>query len=189
MSMDIYRLPPPLQQRVMNELQLGEVVYWVGQPDPRRMMLGGFLLWIFFVPWTAFSLFWMAGAAGFSVPDFSNPSALFMLFGIPFVLIGIGGLCAPLWAYVAARHTVYAISNKRAFMLEGKRSVTSESWRPEQLGNIVRTERPDGSGSLVFATETWRDSDGDRRIRRKGFLHVAEVRMVEAHLQRLYATR
>lgn len=189
MSMDMYRLPPALQERVMRELQPGEVVSWVGQPDPRRMMLSGFVLWLFFIPWTAFSVFWIAGASGFRLPDFSELFDFFPLFGLPFFLIGIGGLSSPFWLYRKAGSMVYVVSNKRAFSLSGWRSITVESWRPEQLGSITRTERPDGSGDLVFATEVWRDSDGDRRTRQKGFTGIPDVRMVEGHLQRLVASR
>lgn len=173
----------------MRELQPGEVVTWVGQPDPRRMMLQGFALWLFFIPWTAFALFWMAGASGFRVPEFNEPFDLFPLFGLPFLLIGIGGLSAPFWLKSKARQMIYVVSNKRAFSLTGRRSVTVESWRPEQLASITRTERLDGSGDLVFATETWRDSDGDRRTRQKGFMAIPDVRLVEGHLQRLVTSR
>ncbi|MGB4342661.1 MAG: hypothetical protein WBJ03_03520 [Moraxellaceae bacterium] len=189
MSMDMYRLPQVLQERVMRELQPGEVVSWAGQPDPRRLMLGGFALWLFFIPWTAFSVFWIAGASGFKVPDFSQPFEFFPLFGLPFLLIGVGGLSSPFWIYRKARHMVYVITSKRAFAMTGGRSITVESWSASQLEKIVRTERPDGSGDLVFATEVWRDSDGDRRTRQKGFMGIADVRMVEAHLQRLAALK
>lgn len=187
--MDMYRLTQALQEKILRELQPGEVVMWAGQPDPKRMMLTGFALWLFFIPWTAFSVFWMAGAAGFQVPDFSQPFGLFPLFGLPFLLIGMGGLASPFWMHTRARHMVYVITSKRALAMTGSRATTVESWMPAQLGNITRTERQDGSGDLIFAMETWRDSDGDRRTRPKGFLGIQDVRMVEAQLQRLAAMR
>ena len=79
------KLPADAQARITRELQPGEVVVWAGRPDPDRFMRGGFLLWLFFIPWTAFSLFWMAGASGFRAPDFSGPASFFPLFGLPFL--------------------------------------------------------------------------------------------------------
>ena len=68
----ISALPPQLQQRLMAELRPGEMIAWAGQPRPGRFMMKGFALWLFFVPWTAFALYWMGGAAGFRIPDFRN---------------------------------------------------------------------------------------------------------------------
>lgn len=187
MSMDFLKLPPALQQKVSKELQPGEVVTWAGQPDPNRLMLTGFALWLFFIPWTAFSLFWVAGAAGFKWPDFSTAFSFFPLFGLPFVLIGLGGLSSPFFLRAKARHTIYVITSKRAFSLAGRRTVTLTSWLPEQLGNMVRTERSDGSGDLVFSSETTFNQRGQRREHKSGFFAVRDVRTVEMYLQNLAA--
>ena len=90
------KLPSELQNRVKNELKRDEIVVWTGQPDPVKFMKSGFTAWVFFIPWTTFSIFWLASASGFRVPDFSNVATiLFTLFGLPFLLIGIHGLNSP----------------------------------------------------------------------------------------------
>lgn len=185
MSMDLMKMSPEVQQRVTRELQPGEVVRWAGQPDPSRLMRQGFLIWFFFIPWTAFSVFWIYGAAGFRVPDFSGPFSFFPFFGLPFLLIGIGGLASPWWLRLNAQHTVYVISNTRAFMLAGKRSVNMTSWAPAQLGQISRTERPDGSGDLVFDIEMRRDDEGSTVAHKRGFIAVRDVRTAESFLNTL----
>jgi hypothetical protein len=42
---------------------------------------------------------------------------LFPLFGVPFVLIGLGMLAAPYWMRRKAQNTVYALTDKRALIL------------------------------------------------------------------------
>jgi hypothetical protein len=172
-------LPQQLQHRVRTELKPGESIIWAGQPNPDRYMKSGFKLWFFFIPWTAFSLFWIAGAAGFQMPRFDGGWSFFPLFGLPFLLIGIGGLSAPLWLRRKARSTVYAVTDRRAISIEGSKSISVKSYRASEIANIERTEHEDGSGDLIFKTENCRDSDGDRRSRQYGFFSIDNVRSVE----------
>lgn len=189
MSMDLIKMPPDLQQRVARELQAGEVVRWAAQPDPSRLMRQGFLIWLFFIPWTAFSVFWIWGAAGFRLPDFSGPFSFFPLFGLPFLFIGIGGLASPWWLRMQAKHMIYVITNKRAFSLSGKNSVRMISWQPEQLGQMTRTERPDGSGDLVFDREMRPGNRGGSVEHKRGFMALRDVRTAESFINALVANR
>ena len=63
------------------------------------------------------------------------------------------------------------------------------TFEPDRLGHLQRRERPDGSGDLIFETQHWRDSDGDRRTREVGFIAVPEVKLVEQMVRALAATR
>ena len=51
-------------QQVSQELQQGEGIEWLGQPNPGKYAKGSAKIVLFAIPWTAFALFWMAGAAG-----------------------------------------------------------------------------------------------------------------------------
>lgn len=177
------KLPPALQQRVMQELQPGEVVAWAGQPLPGRLMRQGFLLWFFFIPWTAFSVFWMSAASGFHLPNPARPEAWFALFGLPFFLIGLGGLASPFYARRKAFQTVYVITSKRAFTLTLGRSSRLHSWPPERLSPISRTEHADGSGDLVFPGAEETSPLG------RGFTALRDVRQTELYLNQLLARR
>ncbi|MEN3113134.1 hypothetical protein ACFONG_16210 [Uliginosibacterium paludis] len=172
-------LPQALQDRVRSELKSGESVMWAGQPNPNRFMRSGFKIWFFFIPWTAFSLFWIAGAAGFEMPHFDSGWSLFPLFGLPFLLVGIGGLSAPLWLRRRARFTVYVLTNRRAISIDGAKTITVKSYPASEIAGIERVERQDGSGDLILRTEYYRDSDGDRQTRQHGFFSIDEVRSVE----------
>jgi hypothetical protein len=178
-------LPEHLQQRLRAELKPGESVSWASQPNVDRYMKAGFKLWFFFIPWTAFALFWIAGASGFRMPKFEGGWSLFPLFGLPFLLIGIGGLSSPLWLRRKARSIVYAITNQRALVIEGAKSITVKSYRVADITDLERTEHTDGTGDLVLRTERYHDSDGDRQTRRHGFFAIENVRRVERLIEQL----
>lgn len=175
----IFKLPQDMQYRLQSELKAGETIAWVGQPDPSRYMRDGYKLWFFFIPWTAFSLFWIAGASGFEMPTFERGWSLFPLFGLPFLLIGIGGLSSPYWLRRKAYSIVYAVTNHRAIIMEGAKSVSVKSYFPKDITDLQRTQHQNGSGDLILCTEYYRDSDGDERSRRQGFFAVPDVRSVE----------
>ena len=90
-------LPAELQRRVEAELQSGETLAWAEQPL-RFYRVQAIALALFGIPWTAFAVFWVYAAAG-GLNNFlgSKPPILFALFGVPFILIGIGMLSSPIW--------------------------------------------------------------------------------------------
>ncbi|HEX8298697.1 MAG TPA: hypothetical protein VF594_05990 [Rubricoccaceae bacterium] len=180
------RPPADLAAVARDELAPGEMVEWAAQPDARRVALTGFAVWLFAIPWTAFSLFWTA-MASLTVEDWTSLSVAFPLFGVPFIAIGLAMLSTPWWAWRGARRTLYAVTDRRAILFEasGLRAITVRSFRPEALRDVRRTERPDGSGSLVFAQTEGRDADGDRTRTTVGFANVRDVRAAEGAVQAL----
>ena len=184
MNLTMQRLSPALKKKLNAELKAGEAIVWLGQPHPGRLMVKGLVLWLFFIPWTAFALFWMAGAAQFKLPTLHDPATWFALFGLPFVLIGVAGLSAPLWIYYGARHSVHVITNRRAFTISGVRAFNIKSFTRDQITHIERIERADGSGDLILAETPSRNGRG---IRREGFFAIADVSAAAAALDRLVA--
>lgn len=174
----IYTLPQHLQQRLQAELRPGEMLTWAGQPNPDRFMKSGFKLWFFFIPWTAFAIFWIGGASGFRMPQFDSGWSFFPLFGLPFLLIGLGGLSSPFWLRRKARWIIYAITSERAISIEGAKSITVQSYLASDLVDIERTEHQDGSGDLILRRESRKDSDGDRQTTKYGFFAIDDVRRV-----------
>ncbi len=174
-----------LHTKTQDELEPGEKMLWSGQPDPKRLSRKALLISLFGIPWTAFALFWVVAAAGFKLPDFTFSSfsdgfhAVFPLFGIPFVLIGLGMFTAPYWAYRSAKRTVYAITNRRALVISFGRAKRVQSYFEQDISDISRVERADGSGNIVFRTEETTDRKGNARLNQIGFFGVPEVRRVE----------
>jgi hypothetical protein len=179
-----------LERLVRSELEPREELLWTGRPRAGRMMLRTLPIVLFAIPWTAFSVFWIAMALSFTVgfggdADAPAPfrwfSLVFPLFGLPFLLIGLGMLSAPWWARRKAKGTCYAVTNRRAIVREPgfRGSVTVRSYRADELRGVVRTEPSDASGDLVFETEISRQRGQHDRSGRSGFFAIANVRQVE----------
>jgi hypothetical protein len=169
----------------------------------------------FAIPWTLFALFWMAGAAGLLDGAFSGQGgqpnwgrAAFALFGLPFVLIGLVMFCIPFWMKrrlrQAAARTVYVITDRRAILFDGGyagdrglgamaagwlarwlKGTQIRSFGPDQLKELQRIQREDGSGDIILQTSTTRDAQGNLYPVRVGFLSIPDVKSVEDMLKRL----
>ncbi|MFM7219745.1 MAG: hypothetical protein ACKO21_05975 [Nodosilinea sp.] len=182
------KIPKELRRKIDNELQPGEFIRWVEQPIPRFFTAASIGSVLFGIPWTSFAIFWMWGASGSQLPNLREglqPQHLFALFGLPFVLIGFGMLSSPIWVWQAARKTVYLVTDKRAISIQGGLSTTIRSYLPDQLKDVYRKERADGTGDVIIGIRRWRDSDGDQRSEEIGFLGVRNPREVENMLRQL----
>ncbi len=179
--MDKSNLSPKLRSLVDAEVQSGERIIWLDQPIPKRMARTTTPIVVFGIPWTAFAIFWIAGASGFKLPDFSHATGLFPLFGLPFVLIGFGMLSSPFWARRAARRSIYVLTDRRAIVIQGswRDQVRVRSFERHGLTDLQRKQNADGSGDLIFCRDVRRDSDGDRQSKDVGFLAILDVKKVE----------
>jgi len=132
---------------------------------------------LFGIPWTAHTLFftfqWMEHAPSVDIA--------FLLFMIPFFVVGFGMLLSPCWAHCNARHSAYLITDRRAivFTRVWPGDITVRSFEPKCLTDLRRTQHADGSGDLVFTQDSQRDSDGDRRSTAVGFLATRDVKAAE----------
>ncbi len=177
-------MPDHIQALITQEMKPGETVRWVGKPTHlKAIALVTLSIWLFAVPWTGFSVFWIAGAAQFKVPDFKHGMDFFPLFGLPFFFIGLAMLSAPYWAVRAAKNTYYVITGQRAMILKGIRSVEIESFGPDKLKDLKKMVAPDGSGKIVFTTTITTNSRGNNSTTQKGFFGIDAVNEVENMLQ------
>jgi hypothetical protein len=207
--MNNHNIPVELQHRVERELEPGEHVAWMERPIPRYLSLTTACLSLFGIPWTAFSVFWIYFASsmfGGAQPVGNTSSSagpnndtvtklvshtvdgyfkVFPWFGVPFVLIGLGLLASPYWAYRAGLQTVYVITNRRAITFEGGWSKTIRSYPPDRLQDVHRKERRDGTGDVILTRRVWQDSDGHERFQDVGFLRIREPKTVESLLRKL----
>ena len=171
-----------LQRLIQAELRPSERVLWSSAPRPMRLARKTLPTVLFGIPWTAFAIFWIAGASGFKMPDFSHGSGLFPLFGIPFVLIGFGMLSSPYWAARKAASSAYVVTNERAIIFESSvfGGISIHSFLPHQLSNIRRIQLSDGSGDLILEKKITTDSEGSSSTTDIGFFGIHEVKNVEA---------
>jgi hypothetical protein len=172
-----------VEQIANGQLDSGERLLWAGRPAPLGVALGSLPMTVFGLLFGGFAAFWIWAASGgmsrSSDGAFSGPGAFFPLFGLPFLLVGLGMVFAPLWAYLGAKNMVYAVTDRRAMIIAGLRTKNVRSFTKEEIGEITRIERPDGSGSLMFASVTRASSKGQISVSRVGFEGIPDVRRVE----------
>ncbi|MDX2200053.1 MAG: hypothetical protein SF069_13915 [Phycisphaerae bacterium] len=159
------------------------------QPIPGRMARMTLPIVLFAIPWTAFAVFWTA-AAGWGTSKAETGAGFFgffPLFGVPFILIGLGMLASPFWARRNARRSAYVLTDRRAILIAAgwSGSVTVRSFGPDRLTDLRRRQHADGSGDLVFAEDVHRDSEGARHSADVGFLAIREVKAVEGMVRAL----
>ena len=177
------------------ELEMGEALLWAGQPNPKRFALRpvSILVFVCGVAWTASIASFIHGWYDVPQRDFSGPHGLWRMHGIaaslffvPFVLIGLGMMLSPVWHYIAAVRTVYAITPKRVFVMTGFRSRKVQSYTAREIGFIERTEHADGTGDLTFARKPTKDSEGDPTVEEIQLVGIPEVRSVESLLRETF---
>lgn len=181
---------PRLQAKVEPELLAGEDLYWVGQPNPVNMALKGAPQFLFGILWMGMLFFIFGQAFGMMRFDFGGMNGfggIFALFPLIFLGAGLSMLGSPLWYYLKATSTVYAVTNRRALILSGVFSQSVQSFGENDIEFIKRRTRGE-SGDVLFAREhrTRRSSSstGISRTRHYtvdiGFFGIPNVREVEA---------
>src|SRR5258707_1358605 len=150
--------PGDAQLRAQSELQSGESLYWTGTADPRRAALSALPASIFGIPFAGFALFWITQAyhatSAMSKSDnaFAKGFAVFPIFGLPFFLVGLGIILAPLWAFLKGANPVYAVTNQRVMIIPGGGNRSVKSYTPADIVSVEHRERPDGSGDIAITT-------------------------------------
>ena len=172
--MDRYQM----EQTINGQLDPGEGLLWSGSPGAGRMALSALPAAVFGIPFTGFAMFWMGMAYSMTSKQ-GGAVTLFPLFGIPFLLIGLGMLTAPLWAWLMAGRTLYAVTNKRAIIISGVLATAVQSYPHSEINDLTRVERPGGAGDLIFATRLVTTRRGGTRRQPIGFLGIPDVRSVE----------
>lgn len=70
-------------------------------------------------------------------------------------------------------------------MIDGGWTNVVKSYSPQQLAEITRREKSNGSGDLILSRREYRDSDGHRRREELGFFRIEGVKNVERKLRDL----
>ena len=164
------------------ELDIGESVLWSGQPDPARMRRKALPSALCAIPLCAFMAFWMWGAstglrsalsAG-RVPDLFSVG--FPAFGLIFVAV-IGRMALSPWTAAAkARHTFYALTDRRALIIVGGKGGSVKSVMPAEF-TLERRDLARG-GDVVLKREI-KGSGEDQTVTEFGFYGIENAGEVE----------
>ena len=97
--------------------------------------------------------------------------------------IGAGMLLSPLWSWWLARHTLYAITDRRALLIEAPWRRRIQSFMGERLLNLIRVEDGYGRGDIIFEKLPIRGSRGRTIIQEIGFFGLDDVNHLEQLLR------
>lgn len=186
-------LPRAANEAITAETQ-GEVIRWVGRPDPGQSFWRTTPIWLMGIPWLALSggifgsfvaaaLFGKVRASGAGGWE---PVILVVaiLFCGAFVLIGFGMIGAPFWVWWKSRRMAYVVTDRRFLRIGWRRGgVEVKSFDPSTFIAIERSERRNGSGTLTITTHLSRDSDGDTSKETEMVIGVKDVRAADKFLR------
>ncbi len=159
-------LPPAAVSRLKASVAVDEPILWSGRPPPGGWRKSGCGPVLFAIPWTGFALFWTV-AAFVMTADAGPFHYFFPLFGLPFVLIGVSMLTAPLRARNKHRRTLYAVTDRQALEVRGPlwpqwwdafNGDGVQRFRGSSLAYAERRDRRDGRSDFVI----------ERTVGRKG---------------------
>ena len=128
------------------QLAPGEQVIWQGAPR-QGLMLQRSDAWMipFSLMWGGFALFWEWMAVVSNAPWF------FVLWGIPFVAIGLYLIVGRFFMDARRRsRTRYALTTERVLLAAGQRRIRSLPLR--HLPEMALDENGDGSGTITFGS-------------------------------------
>jgi hypothetical protein len=177
-----------LRQVLERELGAQEAVQWhgwqLGRIDPRT-----FLLYLFAVPWTAFSVMWTVFAASAVAQSGDDGLGIiglaFPLFGLPFIAVGAWMLSRPFVPLFERGRVLYVVTDRRLLKLSLGRDLVVETVPADRIGLAERREQPDGTGSLKFPVRIGTDSEGGRQTEDFIIGHVVDVMGAQAAVNRI----
>jgi hypothetical protein len=188
--------PNDAQLRAQSELQSGESLYWTGTADPRRAAIATLPATLFGVPFALFAFFWITQAyhatnamSKSSSNAFTNGFRVFPLFGLPFLLIGLLIILAPLGAFLKGASTVYAVTNQRVMIVTGGSTRSVKSITPADIVSIDHRERPDGSGDIVIQTTGITRTNNSTSQIKVALFGIPNVKQVAQQVMTLHTQR
>ena len=136
----------PIPEAIKTQLSPGETVLWSGQPRQGLVLRGSDALAIpFSLMWGGFAIFWETTVLRSNAPGF------FVLWGIPFVLMGLYLIVGRFFLDAKQRGcTFYALSNERILIVSGVFNRSAKSLNLRTLSDLSLTEGKNGEGSISF---------------------------------------
>jgi len=188
--------PGDAQQRAQSELQPGESLYWSGLANPSRAAFTALPASLFGIPFAGFALFWITMAyhgtqamSKSSSNAFTRGFSIFPLFGLPFLLVGLGVVLSPVWAYLKSLSTTYAVTNQRVMIISGSGTRSVKSCTPADIVSVDHRERPDGSGDVLIRTNAVTRTNNSVSQVTVGLFGVPNVKEVARQVMNLHAQR
>lgn len=167
---------------IASELQDGEFVVWSGTQHPARFARAYLLKALIPTVWTVGMIVIAAITnADMHWNDVSRWERFHWAAAF-FAAIGPAGMFAAVLALKTQPSSIYFVTNRRAVAASGKGFRCVESYWPDQLHNMRRTEHADGTGDVEFARVRQIDESGEIVVRLHGFYGIQNASQVERHI-------
>jgi hypothetical protein len=155
-------------QLLYYELEEEESLLWFDRPGLKRVLRSHAWFLLCLLPWLTGCAWILYGALAFGSSFF--PLGLIPIFPLLFyfAIPSLVALYIPIRAYLRARSTIYALTNRRILVIIGRRKRTVRSYRGVYVGHIERVERAGERGDLVFGPS-----------KDEKFIDIANTRSVE----------
>jgi len=139
-----------ISEDIRRELSAGEQVRWSGQPRQGLVVRGSDALMIpFSLLWCGFAIFWEMTAI-----RADNTPAFFVLWGIPFVAMGLYIVIGRFFVEARQRATThYAVTTERILIVSGGFSRKVKSLNLKTLSDIALSESSNGEGTISFGPQ------------------------------------
>lgn len=133
-------------QEIQKELEPREKLLWAGQPAQGIKLRGSDIFMVpFSVLWGGFAIFWEYSVIEKGAPFF------FMLFGVPFVFVGLYIMLGRFYVEAKQRGTTfYGVSNERVIIASGLFRKKVKSLNLRTLTDISLSESSNGIGTISF---------------------------------------
>lgn len=163
-----------IETSALQLLDSGERLIWSGRPNALRYAINkGMVPSLFGVVFFGFAVFWTYGAA-------KQSGLLFMLGGIPFLIIGLGFLLTPVWPVFRGARTTYALTNRRAIVDISGAFARGLSVPINQIRFVEMKPSAKGFGNVLFREIIGTEGNS---IRRDDFIAIADADSVERLLR------
>ena len=170
--------------RIAPYISYDENLLWCGASSVKqRFSVKDTPTFLFGIPFLLFAVFWTAMASSASSGD--SFGAIFPLFGIPFIAVGIFMVLSLPYKSVKNRNNaVYAITDKKVYILYDNSKQRLISYERYQLSNITVEIKEGNIGNIRFQTGQYYDTAGRRgrygtvRAAYDGFFGISDVQYV-----------
>ncbi len=124
----------------------GEEILWAARPQTGiKLRTSDAVMIPFSIVWCGFSIFWVVMAYSMDAP------IPFVLFGVPFVFIGLYLVFGRFFADANRRaKTIYAFTRERVIIRMGGGNTTVESIPIASLAELTLEQKADGSGTILL---------------------------------------
>jgi len=176
------------------QLRSGETLIWADRPVDLLAHAKSIVVQsIFGIPFLAFSVFWTYSAMDITSGIDSGGDGIgniigsvFPLFGLVFVVIGLGLVLSPVWAALKARRLVYGATDQRLMIRNELPTTSLRSFPLVDLGPLERQGAEDGPGTIYFAKDV-KSNNNSRGVSviKVGFIGINDPMRLEQEIENL----